>query len=202
MISQYRPGRLLEENESANVAPQRLERTDQEDREEEDREHTDSKIGEDVTASSGHKTDRASGKRGPGSSDAASPHKKSRKSGEPKEVRVLHILKKHIDSRRPSSWRNAHITITKEQSLEELQGLHEILQDEASNSLEDLQATFKDIARTESDCSSAKRGGDLGYFGRKKMQPAFEQSAFGLEIGELSGIVETNSGLHILLRIG
>ncbi len=199
-------GQLQGDDENANVL-QVHERDNQDDREEDNNHdnHIDMNEpmhGDDVTATSGHEP-KASGKRSHhGTSETTSPHKKSRRSGEAKEVRVLHILKKHKDSRRPSSWRNAQITITKEQALEELQGLLEILQEEASNSLEDLQATFKDIARTESDCSSAKRGGDLGYFGRKKMQPAFEQSAFGLEIGELSGIVETNSGLHVLLRVG
>ena len=126
----------------------------------------------------------------------------SSSSKSPKEVRVLHILKKHKDSRRPSSWRNPKITSTKEEAHEELQGLLEILQDEIDNPKE-LRATFEELARTESDCSSAKRGGDLGFFGRKKMQPAFEEASFGLQKGELTkNIVDTSSGSHIILRIG
>jgi len=58
------------------------------------------------------------------------------------------------------------------------------------------------MAKTESDCTSAKRGGDLGLFGRKKMQPNFEKASFALGVGEMSGIVETSSGVHILLRLG
>ena len=118
------------------------------------------------------------------------------------EVRVLHILKKHKGSRRPASWRNPKITATWEEAHEELEGLLEILQEEESD-LTELRATFEELARTESDCSSAKRGGDLGYFGRKKMQPTFEKESFNLKIGELTTtIVDTKSGLHILLRIG
>ena len=117
-----------------------------------------------------------------------------------KEVRVLHILKKHKDSRRPSSWRQPNITITQQEAVQELQELLSILK-ESQTPLE-LKATMEELARTESDCSSAKRGGDLGFFGRKKMQPAFEQASFGLEIGELSGVVETSSGVHIILRVG
>ena len=78
----------------------------------------------------------------------------------------------------------------------------EILQESQQDSPEELRATFEELARTESDCSSAKRGGDLGYFGRKKMQPPFEHALFALGIGELSGIVETSSGVHVLLRVG
>ena len=122
-------------------------------------------------------------------------------SSTPKQVRVLHILKKHKDSRRPSSWRQANIVITKEQARQELQELLAILQQESGR--EELRATMEELARTESDCSSAKRGGDLGFFGKKKMQPAFEQASFALDIGELtSDLVETSSGLHIILRIG
>ena len=47
----------------------------------------------------------------------------------------------------------------------------------------------------------AKRGGDLGHFARGTMQPAFEEASFALEVGEMSGVVETNSGVHIILRI-
>jgi peptidyl-prolyl cis-trans isomerase NIMA-interacting 1 len=120
----------------------------------------------------------------------------------PTQVRVLHILKKHKDSRRPSSWRQPVITQTLEEAREEIQGLLEILQEEES-SPEELQATFEELARTESDCSSAKRGGDLGFFGRRKMQPAFEAASFAMEVGELTKeLVETSSGVHILLRIG
>ena len=82
---------------------------------------------------------------------------------------------------------------------DELQGLLDILREEPGES---LLATFKELAKDESDCSSAKRNGDLGFFGRKKMRPEFEKAAFALEIGELSDIVETSSGAHVLLRVG
>lgn len=123
-------------------------------------------------------------------------------SGPPKEVRVLHILKKHAGSRRPASWRNPKITSTKEEAHEELIGLLEILREEEID-VKALRATFEELARTESDCSSAKRGGDLGFFGRKKMQLEFEREAFRLKKGELTtNIIDTKSGSHILLRIG
>ena len=117
----------------------------------------------------------------------------------PKEVRVLHILKKHKDSKRPSSWRSPKVTITKDQARAELEGLLEILREESDAAA--LIATFKELATQESDCSSAKRAGDLGRFGRKKMRPEFEQASFALDINELSDIVETASGLHIILRL-
>ena len=91
---------------------------------------------------------------------------------------------------------------TERLSLAALHDVEVILLEEEGN-LEELRATFEELARTESDCSSAKRGGDLGFFGRRKMQPAFEEASFSLRIGELTrNIVETSSGVHLILRIG
>ncbi len=47
---------------------------------------------------------------------------------------------------------------------------------------------------------SAHKGGDLGYFARGTMQKPFEEAAFSLKVGELSQIVSSDSGLHIILR--
>jgi peptidyl-prolyl cis-trans isomerase NIMA-interacting 1 len=60
---------------------------------------------------------------------------------------------------------------------------------------------FMDIAKTESDCSSAQRGGDLGLFGRGQMQKSFEDATFALKVGEISGLVDSDSGIHIILRV-
>jgi NIMA-interacting peptidyl-prolyl cis-trans isomerase 1 len=59
---------------------------------------------------------------------------------------------------------------------------------------------FGELAERESHCSSSRRKGDLGAFGRGKMQPLFEQAAFALKVGELSDVVCTDSGAHILYR--
>jgi peptidyl-prolyl cis-trans isomerase NIMA-interacting 1 len=62
------------------------------------------------------------------------------------------------------------------------------------------EVTLGELAVTESDCSSAKRNGDLGYFGRGQMQPSFEEAAFKLRVGELSEPVWSDSGVHLILR--
>ena len=62
------------------------------------------------------------------------------------------------------------------------------------------KATFSELASKFSDCSSAKRGGDLGPFGRGAMQKPFEQAAFSLKVGELSQPVHTDSGIHLIQR--
>jgi len=126
----------------------------------------------------------------------------SSSSSDPKEVRVLHILKKHRGSRRPASWRNPKITDSKEKAVADLRELISILESSsAGGNHKEVRATFEELARTESDCSSAKKGGDLGFFGRKKMQPAFEKASFRLRVGQLSDIVDTSSGVHVILRL-
>jgi NIMA-interacting peptidyl-prolyl cis-trans isomerase 1 len=63
-------------------------------------------------------------------------------------------------------------------------------------------ASFADLARENSDCSSARNGGDLGFFGKGQMQKPFEEATFALQINEMSGPVDTGSGVHVILRTG
>ena len=56
-------------------------------------------------------------------------------------------------------------------------------------------------AAERSDCSSCKNNGDLGNFGRGMMQKPFEDASFGLNVGEMSSIVSTDSGFHLIYRI-
>ncbi len=59
-------------------------------------------------------------------------------------------------------------------------------------------ADFGDMARRFSDDPSGSDGGDLGWFSRKVMVPEFERAAFGLPVGEVSGVVQTQYGFHLI----
>jgi len=109
------------------------------------------------------------------------------------KIRASHLLVKHKDSRRPSSWRENNITRTKEEATAIILG-HE-------QRIRAGQKSLGELATSESDCSSARKMGDLGFFGKGDMQKEFEEAAFRLKPGEVSGVVETASGLHLIERL-
>ena len=60
---------------------------------------------------------------------------------------------------------------------------------------------FATIAKSVSRCPSGKKGGDLGTFTRGKMVKEFETAAFALQKGEVSGVVKTQFGCHVIKRL-
>ena len=93
----------------------------------------------------------------------------------------------------PEQLRARHILIT---------GKDAVARTKAEKILADIKggADFGAMAQANSaDASNAPKGGDLGFFARGKMAPAFEEAAFGLKSpGDVSEIIETQFGLHII----
>ncbi|XP_017981503.1 PREDICTED: peptidyl-prolyl cis-trans isomerase Pin1 [Theobroma cacao] len=114
------------------------------------------------------------------------------------QVRAAHILIKHQGSRRKASWKDPEGRVisntTRDAAVSQLKALRD---DIVSG-----KAKFDEVASRYSDCSSAKRGGDLGPFGRGQMQKPFENATYALKVGEISDIVDTDSGVHIIMRTG
>lgn len=73
-------------------------------------------------------------------------------------------------------------------------------EDEALAILYDLKhgKDFAEIAKEKSLCPSGKKGGDLGWFGRKQMVKEFEEAAFSLDTDELSKPIKTQFGWHVI----
>lgn len=101
----------------------------------------------------------------------------------PESIRVSHILFK-VDVEKEGAPTEAEVRAKAEQVLGELRG----------------GADFAKLAQEHSeDAGSAKRGGELpGFVVRGKMVPPFEKAAFALPVGELSGLVRTRFGFHII----
>lgn len=86
----------------------------------------------------------------------------------------------------------ANITRSKEEAISILRGYQAEIGGSADK--------FAELAQLHSDCSSHEKGGDLGPFGRGQMQKPFEEAAFGLDVGQMSDIISTDSGVHLVLR--
>jgi peptidyl-prolyl cis-trans isomerase C len=61
---------------------------------------------------------------------------------------------------------------------------------------------FAEMAKANSNCPSRTKGGDLGYFEKGRMVPEFANVAFSLKEGEISEVVETSFGYHVIQVYG
>lgn len=105
------------------------------------------------------------------------------------EVHARHILVMHDESmRKPQD-----IARTKTDAKKRME--------EIALKLKEPNADFAALAKEFSDCPSKNKGGDLGTFGKGRMAPPFENAAFALKENEISDIVETAFGYHIIQRL-
>ncbi|MCM8790399.1 MAG: peptidylprolyl isomerase [Candidatus Omnitrophica bacterium] len=90
------------------------------------------------------------------------------------------------DFRSPEMWRASHILVSSEA--------------EAKSILEELSkgAKFEDLARQKSMDATASRGGDIGYFKTGQLIPDFEKACLKLNVGEISDVIHTQFGYHIV----
>jgi len=102
------------------------------------------------------------------------------------EVHVAHVLVQHADAQRTVS----------ERTMDEARG-------RAAEARERLAAgePVASVAGALSDGPSGLRGGDLGWFQRGQLLPAFEDAAFSMSRGSVSPVIETPLGLHVLVRL-
>lgn len=122
---------------------------------------------------------------------------------DPTEEEMLEHFREHVDEyREPDRAEAQHI-------LMRLDADSGGPGDGARARLEDLRkeiergAGFEDMAAAHSDCPSGKAsGGNLGWFSRGMMVPEFDEAVFAMEVGELSGIVETPLGYHLIRKTG
>lgn len=117
----------------------------------------------------------------------------------PGEKELLDFYREHIDRyRSPELYRPSHIlfVVPKGASPEQVQEAKKRCQ----QVLEKIRRgeNFGEMALLYSEDLSAKDRGDLGYFKKGELVPAFEKEALRLKVGEVSGIVRTEFGFHII----
>jgi len=100
--------------------------------------------------------------------------------------------------RREESVRASHILVGVDQSASSEE--RKKAREKAESLLKQLKggADFAELAQKESSCPSSSQGGDLGFFGKGQMVPEFEKASFALKPGEVSDVVETQFGYHII----
>lgn len=126
--------------------------------------------------------------------------KKFAKEGEVPEAEIKAYYDAHPEYfKKAEQVRASHILVKVEPNATEAQKA------EAKKKLQEIKGridkgeAFDFVAKTASDCPSKDNGGDLGYFGRGQMVKPFEDTAFSLEPGKMSDIVETQFGYHLIL---
>lgn len=101
--------------------------------------------------------------------------------------------------KKPEQVRASHILIKVDP------GADEAKKAEARTKIESLQAKLKNgedfgaLAKEYSEGPSGPKGGDLGFFGRGQMVKSFEETAFTMKPGQVSGMVETRFGYHLIM---
>ena len=107
------------------------------------------------------------------------------------EVELIHT--RHILIRYAGA-KNAPNDI--ERTEEEARALAESIRAEI-----DGGADFAEVAREKSEDDSSERGGDVGIVGRGRLAPEYEEAAFAVAPGELTPVVQTAFGFHVVERV-
>ena len=102
------------------------------------------------------------------------------------KISASHILIMHKESK------DSRSELTKTEAHKLIKNLYDKLINDNKN--------FKDLATKHSDCSSSSYGGSLGEFGKGVMVKPFEDTAFKLEVDEVSEPIETEFGFHVIKR--
>jgi len=113
------------------------------------------------------------------------------------EVETLY-QQRHAEFSQPEKRRASHILVRSRRDASEAMRSMAMEKINAAKARLDAGEAFADVAKDVSEDGSAGKGGDLGFFPRGAMVPEFNEAVFNLAKGEVSDIVETDFGFHII----
>jgi len=105
---------------------------------------------------------------------------------------------RHAEFFQPEKRRASHIVIRNNRDASEAMRSMALQKIEAAKTRLDKGESFATVAKATSDDVTSEKGGDLGFFPQGAMVPELDEVVFNLSKGEMSGIVETDFGFHIV----
>ena len=120
--------------------------------------------------------------------EAEASAERDRLASQPKQVGARHVLVMHVGSKT----RREEVTRSREQARARAQECLVALRGGANFS--------EMVAKYSDEPGAAERGGDLGVFQRTVMVKAFSDAAFALKVGQISEVIETPFGFHVIKR--
>merc|ERR1719296_67043 len=131
----------------------------------------------------------------------ATPAQKRRKVEQASQARLRHILLKHKECKSTiDKVRNKQVKRTRGEAERSLPRILEECESDPQRKV------FTQRCRELSECQSCLKAGDLAgdlswvKRGSNKMGEAFEQTAFGLQVNQMSDLIDSDQGVHVVLR--